>query len=315
MYARFLVIFALIFTGYVLAKKKIFGDEATFAINKFIVYFACPCMIVQKISVLDMDGETFKDFIIMLILSVGLMCAGYLLCYIYAKGRRFPEEFSNVAELSMNSPNNGFMGFPIALLFFGDIGLLFMLAHNAALNLYFFSLGAAVMRRNKREDGRKSLAQLVMFAAKMITNPNILATLAGLIICGLNLKLPEAIQEYLSYVGGITIPMALIYIGISLVKSKFGDIVRNIRVIECSVIKLVLIPAFSALIVAFLPVSGIIKAISVLGAAFPTAALVPMLAQQEEQDSQFACEALFLSTVLSAVTIPIWVKLINTLFY
>lgn len=314
MYGRFLVIFALIFTGYMLAKKKIFGDEATFAINRFIVYFACPCMIVQKISALEMDNRTFKDFMLMLVLSTVLMCAGYLVCYLYSKLRRFPQDIANVAELSMSSPNNGFMGFPIALLFFGDIGLLFMLAHNAALNLYFFSLGIMVMKRNKKDEGIMSVRQLAMFAAKMITNPNILATLAGLIICGLNLHLPEAVGEYFSYVGNITIPMALIYIGTTLTKSRFGDIIKNVRIIECSVVKLVLIPAFTAAAVAFMPVSTIIKATCVLGTSFPTAALVPMVAQQEEQNAQFACEALFLSTVLSAVTIPVWVQLINIMF-
>lgn len=314
MYGRFLVIFALIFTGYMLAKKKIFEDEATFAINRFIVYFACPCMIVQKISALEMDNRTFKDFMLMLVLSTVLMCAGYLVCYMYSKLRKFPREIANVAELSMNSPNNGFMGFPIALLFFGDIGLLFMLAHNAALNLYLFSLGSIVMRRNKTEGRKMSARQFAMFAAKVITNPNIVATLAGLIICGLNLHLPEALGEYFSYVGNITIPMALIYIGTTLTKSKLGDILKNVRVIECSVVKLALIPGLSALAVAFLPVSTIIKATCVLGASFPSAAFVPMLAQQEEQNAQFSCEVLFLSTLLSAVTIPVWVQLINIMF-
>lgn len=320
MYGRFLVLFALMLTGYLLAKKKIFSEEATFAINRFIVYLSCPCMIVQKLANLEMKGALAKEFIIMLMLSVGLLYIGFVLCYLYAKARRYPREISNVAELAMNSPNNAFMGFPVALLFFGDTGLFFMIAHNIALNIYFFSLGVAVMKRNERDERnsrkvqRFGLRQLGRLAAELLTNANIIASIVGMIICLVGINLPEPITEYLSYVGSVTIPMAMIYIGTSLAKSDLKAIIKNKIIMECSAVKLIGIPLFTMAVVMLLPVSATIKSMCVLGACFPTAALVPMVAQQEQQDSQFACEALFMSTLLSAVSIPLFVKIIEMVF-
>ncbi|MHC1723222.1 MAG: AEC family transporter [Aminipila sp.] len=311
MYGRFLVLFALMATGYILAKKKVFDSNSTHAINKFIVYFAYPCLVVQKISSLEMEKSTFTNFIITLILSTLLLYLGYGIAYLYGKARKFPRENANVAEFSMASPNDGFMGFPVALLFFGDMGLLFMLAHNSALNLYFFTLGISMMKRNKQDKRGITITSAVKAITKLIMNPNILALIAGLILCGLGIKLPVPFNDYFLYVGNVATPMAMIYIGTSLAKSNFVEIIKDKKIIECCLMKLVWLPLITYGIMLFMPVSNIIKITCILGSCFPTAATVPMLAEQEQQDSRLGSEILFLSTVFSAITIPLAIQLIN----
>lgn len=311
MYGRFLVLFALMATGYILAKKKVFDSNSTHAINKFIVYFAYPCLVVQKISALEMEKSTFANFIITLVLSTLLLYLGYGISYLYGKARKFPRENANVAEFSMASPNDGFMGFPVALLFFGDMGLLFMLAHNSALNLYFFTLGISMMKRNKEEKQGITMGGMVKAVAKLIMNPNILALIVGLVLCGSGIKLPTPLNDYFLYVGNVATPMAMIYIGTSLAKSNFIEIIKDKRIVECSLMKLIWLPLITYGIMVFMPVSNLIKITCILGSCFPTAATVPMLAEQEQQDSRLGSEILFLSTVFSAVTIPLAIQLIN----
>ncbi len=314
MYARFLVLFALMGTGYILSKKKVFDSNTTHAINKFIVYFAYPCLVVQKISALEMDRNTFFDFIITLLLSTVLLYIGYGISYIYCKARNFPRSSANVAEFSMASPNDGFMGFPVALLFFGDMGLLFMLAHNSALNLYFFTLGIRMMKRNKEDKQGLTPGRVFKAAADLVMNPNILALIAGLTLCGLGIKLPVFLDDYFLYIGNVATPMAMIYIGTSLTKSNFMEIIKNKKIIESSLMKLIWLPLMTYGIMVFMPVSNIIKITCILGACFPTAATVPMLAEQEQQDSRLGSEILFLSTIFSALTIPLAVRLLNMIF-
>ncbi len=311
MYGRFLVLFALMITGYILAKKNIFDSHSTHAINRFIVYFAYPCLIVEKISALEMNRETFLNFILTLVLSTLLFYIGYGASYLYGRIRKFPRENANVAEFAMASPNDGFMGFPVALLFFGDMGLLFMLAHNAALNLYFFTLGICMMKRNQTDKPPITGRSLFKAAAELIMNPNILALTAGLILCGTGVKLPVPLKDYFLYIGNVSTPMAMIYIGTSLAKSDFIGIIKNKQIVECSLMKLIGLPLLTYGLVVFLPVSNLIKITCVLGACFPTAATVPMLAEQEQQDARLGSEILFLSTVLSAATVPLAVQLVS----
>lgn len=311
MYGRFFVLFALMATGYILARKKVFDQSTTQAINKFIVYFAYPCLVVEKISGLEMAGQTLFDFLLTLALSTLLLYLGHGAAYLYSKVRHFPKDNTNVAEFAMASPNDGFMGFPVALMFFGDWGLLFMLAHNAALNLYFFTLGIYTMRASRQERQKLTFSRFWKGTADLLMNPNILALMAGLILCGTGISLPGPVKEYLVYIGNVSTPMAMIYIGTSLAKSNFLKIVKNRQIVECSLMKLIWLPLLTYGLLLLLPVSQIIKITCVLGACFPTAATVPMLAQQEQQDAKLASEILFLSTILSAATIPLSVQLIQ----
>lgn len=313
MYGRFLVLFAMMATGYFLSKKGVFNDNANHAINRFIVYFAYPCLVVQKIGTLDIERSLFIDFLITVALATGLLYLYHGITYLYAKIRKFPRENANVAEFAMASPNDGFMGFPVALLFYGEKGLLFMLAHNAALNLYFFTLGIIMMKRNQPDRPKFSWRSFSKFVVKLIMNPNILALIIGLTLCGLHVHLPQPMNDYFTYIGSVATPMAMIYIGASLSKSNFFNIIKNKLIIECSLMKLIWLPVITYFIVMPLPLSDLIKITCVLGACYPTAATVSMLAEQERQDTVLASQILFLSTVLSAITIPIAIQLLGLL--
>ena len=108
--------------------------------------------------------------------------------------------------------------------------------------------------------------------------------------------------------------MAMIFIGSSLTKYNFLETLKDIRVLDCTMMKLLWLPALTLGILYFLPLPGLIKCCVVLGIAFPTAATVSMLAEQEGQSVSMASRALFISTVASIVTVPATIKLLTYLF-
>lgn len=315
MYGKYFVLFAILFTGWFLRKINFIDDKMNHSINKLIVYFAYPCLIVHNIGGLDMSPKVIVSFLITFAISLVCFYLYGLICRGYTKLRKFPREESNILEFSMSTPNDGFMGFPVALLFFGDMGMLLMLAHNAAMNFFTFTYGIALLRRNYDDDKRKANPRKVFKATlKLLTNPNILALVLGFIISLLGGMIPEAVDDYLLYLGNISTPMAMIFIGSSLVGYSFKDIIKSRVVIESSIVKLIILPAVTAGLVYFLPVPALIKVIVVLGASFPSAATVSMLAEQEGHDPGPASKTLFLSTVASIATVPAAVNLINLLF-
>lgn len=145
-------------------------------------------------------------------------------------------------------------------------------------------------------------------------NPNILALIIGFLLSIFGKGIPSAVDEYLTYLGSISTPMAMIFIGSSLVGYRFADIIKSRVIIEASAVKLILLPLLTGLMVYFLPVTALMKSIIVLGACFPVAATVAMLAEQEGQDPGPASKTLFLSTVLSIVTVPVAINIINMIF-
>ena len=155
MYGQFFVIIAMILTGYLMRKINFIKKEMNNSLNKLIVYCAYPCMLAYNIGRMKMDRKIFCEFIWMMLITVIVMMSFALIMKFYAQIRRFPSRVSNVAELSMVYPNNGFMGFPIALSLLGSKGLLFMMAQNSAMNVMFFTHTMKVLHRNEKNKNNR----------------------------------------------------------------------------------------------------------------------------------------------------------------
>ena len=214
----------MLFTGWFLRKINFIDDRMNHSINKLVVYFAYPCMIVHNIGSLEMNRSVIESFLITFVMSLVLFYLYGFISWAYARLRKYPKEISNVAEFAMAMPNDGFMGFPVALIFFGEKGLLLMLAHNAAMNFFTFTYGLQLMRRNqqvRRSGDVKLPVRFLRAALKFILNPNILATLIGFAVGLLGTGLPQAVDDYLLYIGGVSTPMAMIFIGSNLTNYNF----------------------------------------------------------------------------------------------
>lgn len=312
MYQQFFVLFAVIFTGYALRRLKVIDDAMNNGLNRFIVYFAYPCLIVLSIGKLQLAEGLLRDFLIMLFLTLALFGVYSVISYYYVKLRGFPRNNANVVEFSMASPNNGFMGLPVALLFFGEKGLLLMIAHNAAMNIYFFSYGLILLRRNNREKEGLNIKAALREIIKLLLNPNILSLVIGMVICLNNISFPIPVEQYLGMLGNVATPMAMIFIGSTLSACQLKSVVSNNIIIEASIAKLLIMPLVTYAVLIFTPLNPLIIATAVLGSAFPSAATVSMLAEQEGQDKEISSQILFLSTLLSMGTLSIILRMILT---
>lgn len=314
MYAKFFILFAILFTGWFLRKINFIDDKMNHSMNKLIVYFAYPCLIVHNIGNVDMNGKIIADFLITFVISLACFYLYGLIAFGYGKARRFPAESSNVAEFAMSTPNNGFMGFPVSLIFFGQKGLFLMLAHNAAMNFFIFTYGMKLLNRNKPRKNKLTLLTVYKKILKFLLNPNILALFIGFALSIFGGILPSVIDEYLLYIGNVSTPMAMIFIGSSLATANLKEVFTTRIIVESAIVKMILLPLITIAIVMFLPVSDLIKSIAVLGIAFPTAATVSMLAEQERQSALIASQILVLSTLASIATVPGAISLIGVVF-
>ena len=62
MYGKYFVLFAILFTGWFLRKINFIDEKMDHSINKLIVYFAYPCLIVHNIGSLDTTEEVLLSF-------------------------------------------------------------------------------------------------------------------------------------------------------------------------------------------------------------------------------------------------------------
>jgi len=301
---QFLIFFILLLIGFLCKRFKVFSDSAVNGINTFVINISYPCLILARTTAMEMEHNIFINFV-----STGLIYLGMLFLFaaysrLYCHARRFPDEERPAIELAIISPNNGFMGFPIALTFFGDLGLLYMVACSIALNCLFFTYGIKLMNRGRGVPGESMLKKFLKFLL-MLAYPKVSAAIIGVVLCYNHISLPKIAEDFCELVGGVATPMAMISIGTMLAGSFGFHSFRKRAIIEPALNKLFVIPALCAVIVWFLPLDPLCITTLIVCNALPIAATVPILCEQYKRDSGSASEALVITTIFSIVTIPL----------
>ena len=307
---QFVIFFLLLLTGFCCKKFKIFGDEAINNINRFVILVAYPSLILVRTTSLDMTHRIFINFLLMIAITLAslLLYAGF--AYLYAKMRRFPAEESPAVELAMVCPNNGFMGFPIADTFFGDMGLLYMVGSNVALNTFFFTYGVTALTRGRGETGEPFLRKLKNIVL-LFLNPKVSAAIVGIVLCFNGVRLPDFLDQFLSLVGGCATPLAMISIG-TIIAGGLGEASRkNSMLAEAVAGKILIIPLLTLAIVWFLPLDPMMKLILIVASTLPTATTIPILGEQYRRGKELAGTILVVSTLISMGTIPLSIWLLG----
>src|SRR3546814_4742415 len=108
-------------------------------------------------------------------------------------------------------PNAGNMGLPICLFTFGEHGLALAVSCFAAMVILQFTVGVGIAA------GRVSLRMVA-------TSPVIYAVIAALPVLAFDLAVPEMAAKTLRLLGGFTIPLMLIALGVSLAKLEIRSL-------------------------------------------------------------------------------------------
>jgi len=305
---QFIIFFLLLITGFFCKKYGVLTDAAVNAVNKFIIIVGYPSLILARITALDMDHGIFINFLLALFINIGLLLAFGAYARVYCRGERFPDEDKPVVEFAIMSPNNGFMGFPVALAFFGDLGLLYMIGANVALNTVFFTYGVKLLNRGRevpKEPAPKRIKKLLL----MFAHPKLSAAFVGIILCYNYIKLPDAAMGFLNTVGSIAPPLAMIAIG-TMLAGGFGlHSFRKRIVMEPVINNLIVMPVIAAAIIWFLPLDPLLKTIIIVSSTMPVATMVPIFSEQYGRNKGLAGEIIVIATLFSMVTIPftIWI--------
>lgn len=185
--------------------------------------------------------------------------------------------------------NCGNLGLPLALLAFGDKGLEGAVILFLVSNLLHFTLGTWIF------GGIISWKGLVL-------NPVNIATVAGLGVNFLQVRLPDFILLPISMLGQIVIPFMLISLGVRMLSVKRADLGRGI---VGSVIRPLsgLVPAMAA--VWLLPLDVAQVSLLILFATLPPAVLNFLFAEQYQQDPELVASLVLVGNAMAVLTIAL----------
>lgn len=296
--------FALILAGYVAARAFKLPEEGLAWLNILIVYFALPALIFLTVSATPFEKLVEWPFV--LATSLGTSAAFLLPFAVFVLMLRVPATLAAIQGTSASFGNVGYMGLPLAVAFFGEkaaVPAALIFCFDCALQFVLTPLLVTLGRRNEEEGVR--LAPALLRALKAIViHPFIIATFAGVAGSALALKFPIIIENYLQMMSRAAGPSALFALGVMLGLRRFSNIGGEFPSII--LVKLVLHPilAYNMLILLG-PFDPLWVNVAVMMAALPTATNAFVLASQYRSYIEGASNAILVTTLISAVTLPL----------
>ncbi len=296
------ILFSMVLIGLVIGKCKIVSPGFTKDVSHFLLAAPLPCMIFNSMNI-PFSKDRAQDILIMLALGAGILVAFILLSkpIVRLMGVKDAKKIP-IYRFSLAFSNFGFMGLPVCEALFGSDGVMFCAIFGICLNAAYFTYGDPLFAR---ASGRRDPLTL----KKCLTPVNI-GTLLGLLVFFFSIPVPEVVTEITHMMGEITSPMAMIVVGFVLGGSSFRHMLRNGRVYLFCLIRLILIPLAVYLVLTLFGLDGLMRAIPFTVAAMPSAANMLVLCERHECDSMEAAQVIFVSTLLSMLTIPSLVPLV-----
>ena len=141
----------------------------------------------------------------------------------------------------------------------------------------------------------------------VLTNPIILGCLAGVALNATGIGLPPLVGPFLKVLGQASLALGLLAVGAGL--DLHGVRRAGAAVAVIAVGKLVLLPALVGGMACLLGLRGLPLAVTMTYASLPVAPNAYVLARQMGGDSRLAAAAITVSTLLAALTMPLWISL------
>jgi predicted permease len=298
--------FALIFFGFVAAKRGWVPTEAVPAFNGFLLFFAVPAMLFRFAA-----NTPFADIVnLPFFFTWGACGITVVLLVAYVARRWYGLNQRDAAFFGLAGvvPNSGFLGVPMMVALLGVRAAAPVILSIVADLLLVASIGLALAEsrgatgRGWRQDVRDAVLRIVL-------NPFVVSMVLGAVFSGMQWKLVTPVAEIVKLLADSAGPCALFAIGVSLVRPdtplKSPDLALPI------VSKLFIHPLAIWLAMTALGVDDFTRMVATLTAALPSAGWVFIFATRYEADAGKISATILLTTAIAFLTFSglVWLLL------
>jgi len=298
---KLVVVFILMAAGFAVGKFNVLTKDGNKTLTKLVLSITLPCTILSSVFENEME-ITAGNTVYFLLMSLLTLLIAYLISLPVVRLMGGEKANRGLLHFMAVFSNSGFMGFPILLALFGVSSAYYVALFSVIFNVLVFSVGV-LMIVGKSRDGSG-------FSLKMLLNPTLIVALLAIPIALTGLKFPPIITEAIRITGGMTIPGSMIIIGSSLAYVPIKTVFSEWRIFPVSLLKLVIIPFFTWLIMRQIISNEMMLVTLVILSGMPVAAMASILAIEYNRNERIASAGIFLTTLLSAITVPLLVYLL-----
>jgi len=266
--------------GFAWARKG--PDYPVEFVTRAVMYIGAPCLIVSSFSKAGIDISKMAE-----VAAAAVVCLLVMLVIGIALIRLLKLETTTFLP-SLLFPNIGNMGLPLCLFAFGETGLALGLTVFLLIFSLHMSLGIVLVA------GKGNIAGL-------LKQPVIWATAVAVVLVSSGLSLPVWLDNTTSLLGGFTIPLMLITLGVSLADLKVIEWKHSLLF---SAVRVVGGFCLGVLVAALFGLEGVERGVLILQSSMPVAVFNYLLAVRYQREPGEVAAMVLLSTLLAFVLLP-----------
>lgn len=254
-------------------------------ISRLVLHVGAPCLMLSVLSSVELDIQAFQRTALACILIAVVMGLW---------GAIIPRLRGDDVRAFLPSfmfPNVGNMGLPICMLAFGEQGLALALAFFMVLSVAHFPAG--ILLAGGRDAGGLS---------GLIKMPVLYAIVLGVSLLTFDLSLPAAVKNSVELIGGMTIPLMLITLGVSLQRLHIG---QWQQALFYSVMRIGGGLLVGLLVAWLLGLEGTEKGVVIIQAAMPVAVFNYLFAERYQREPEAVAGMVVMSTLISFASVPV----------
>ena len=231
-----LTLFVCIAAGFIFSKCGILPEGSGKVMAKMETWIFCPALNFTTMAyycTVDSIGEHFINIIlssfgVLLAVGISIFLAPY---FVKKKGGE-----RGVYNYALAFANSGYMGDPIVLALFGNIGLAFFKLYCLPVQLMIYSWGISVMTPSGEKKGG---------VWRRLINAPTVAMLLGIAVglSGVGKYIPAFLTNSLDTLKVCMGPVAMLLAGVTIAKYDFLSMLKNKGVYVATALRLTLLPA------------------------------------------------------------------------
>jgi len=284
-----LPIFAIAAVGFLLARHF---DTSVRTLSRISFNALSPCLVFTQLVTSRMTGVEFGRMALFCVLLTGAM--GVVARLAAAPLHLDRQTLSSFLLVVMFS-NSGNYALPVVLFAFGREALSYASVYFVTSAVIVYTVGVFVAA-----SGGTNVRHALFGIVRV---PAIYAVVAAAAIMLTGAGVPAAIMRPVGLLSDAAIPMMLLVLGMQLERAVVPK--RPLAVVLAVGLSILVGPIVGIGLAGMLGLTGTARQVAILAAAMPAAVVTTVLALEFDLDPSFATSAVFLSTMVSPVTLVV----------
>lgn len=280
----------------VLLERTLHIDKRT--LSRLAIYLLAPCLVFASLMATAISPTEVGRVLLAVALVTGIMIG---LALLLGKLFGWSSKMTDGLVLSVAFINAGNLGLSVALFAWGEVGLELATIYYVGTNLTVNTFGAFFAARGNG-GARQALGKLVRL-------PGLYAFALAIILRTLQVQVPAVVLKPIEQVAKATVPIMLILLGVQLSQTRLTGQLG--RVSLAAVLRLVGGAAAGFMIAPLLGMEGLVRQVVIMQSATPTAVNSSLMAIEFDADPEFVSSVIFVSTLLSSVTLAILLAILT----